>query len=226
VSFWPQSVVLGVGFWSSTSCQLTGCSPLAMTPTKGDPKMFEPEMSIADAKEILMEKIWDGGVECPCCERHAEVNEKPVGKTVCLILINLYRMDSGWGDGKFIHLRDMGQAMRHAPSLVRFLGSGSFAALRHWGIVEELSIRKFEEWIEKGVLKDHIYNSTDKRRSGYWRITEKGRDFVENKISLPKSAFIYNARCLKLNDVESIQILGIFGSSEEYHKALGEDFGY
>lgn len=72
------------------------------------------------------------------------------------------------------------------------------AALAYWGLVEEETVRR-----------------PDGGRAGYWRVTEKGCAFVENRITVPKWAECYNKKCDR-----------IFGPDWSIIDALGKHFDY
>jgi hypothetical protein len=57
------------------------------------------------------------------------------------------------------------------------MNGGNFATMKYWGLIEQLE-------------KDE--DDTTRRTSGWWRITQKGRNFILNKITIPKYIFTYN----------------------------------
>jgi hypothetical protein len=68
---------------------------------------------------------------------------------------------------------------------------------RYWGLVEE----------ESSVVTEG--------RSGYWRLTQLGRAFVQGRSSVPQYAFIYDSRCLRTG-----------GPLVTIHHCLGKKFDY
>lgn len=69
---------------------------------------------------------------------------------------------------------------------------------RYWGLVEEQKYRK-----------------EDGGRSGWWRLTSKGQDFVLGRITIPTYARIYDGRCLNL-----------VGERVDIHDCLPSGFNY
>lgn len=67
----------------------------------------------------------------------------------------------------------------HVKDLILTPTTGrNFASLKHWGLIAERE------------------NDDDKKRnSGYWLITDKGRNFVKAKAYVPRHALLYNRRC-------------------------------
>lgn len=69
--------------------------------------------------------------------------------------------------------------------------------LRYWGLIEEeLEVRR-----------------EDGGRAGWWRVTPKGRDWVLERITVPKYARIYDAK-----------LLGLTGPEVTIRQALGTKF--
>jgi hypothetical protein len=70
-----------------------------------------------------------------------------------------------------------GLTFAHTPTLVR---SHEFAQLQWWELIEE-----------KAAV-------VDEGRTGFWRVTEKGRAWLREEIEVPKYARIYDQRLLGL----------------------------
>jgi hypothetical protein len=65
-----------------------------------------------------------------------------------------------------------------------FHTSHVWGGLKQWGILEQKA-------------KDH--DVKEKRDSGQWRITNKGKMFVAGEIKVPKYAVLYNKELLRLD---------------------------
>lgn len=63
----------------------------------------------------------------------------------------------------------------------------NFQKLRYWGLVEK------------------SYDPTGKRIGGYWQITDKGKEFLSGKISLPKISWTYRGEFVR-SDGQNIHI--------------------
>lgn len=105
---------------------------------------------------------YEQGVECPCCGQFVKLYKRPIHVTMALALINLYKL----GDG-YHHMLTITQDLG-------LTGSGDFAKLRFWGFIDEQP------------------NETDKRTSGFWAITDKGKLFARNLLKVPSSVLLYN----------------------------------
>lgn len=77
--------------------------------------------------------------------------------------------------------------------------NGDYAKLRFWGLVEESYDRPEE----------------DKKATGYWRITQKGKEFVNNRLTVQEKARIYDNR-----------FFGLIGKEINIKQALGNKFNY
>lgn len=86
----------------------------------------------------------------------------------------------------------------NVPNLINRKGADE-AKLRYWGLVEP----------QPGERGD---GST---RTGWWRVTDKGRDYVHGKVLVPYTAHVYDSRCL-----------GLHGDDKSIHDALGHRFNY
>lgn len=87
------------------------------------------------------------------------------------------RINSAMARGLIALFRNAGQTFSHTPTLVR---SHEFAQLQWWELIEQ--------------------NSTvvDEGRTGFWRVTDKGRAFMREEIEVPKYARVYDQRLLDL----------------------------
>ena len=64
--------------------------------------------------------------------------------------------------------------------------NGDYAKLRFWGLVKPCT-DELEE---------------DKKASGYWKVTEAGRKYVENKITVKEKAYLFNNKCYGFSENE------------------------
>jgi hypothetical protein len=129
--------------------------------------------TIEQAKQELRQ-YWIEGCICPCCGQDVVRYDRQIYKTIAKQLISLYRLNQG--KPGFYHVRTIAANMpKGGPKVI----GGDFAKLRYWGLIEQ------------GDNDD-----PDKRSSGTWRITAKGIDFVEKRITIPKFAYTYNKKCV------------------------------
>lgn len=140
---------------------------------------------LEEAKQELQENLHEG-TECPCCGQFAKLYKRKFNSTMARCLIKLYGMED-----KFHHVSQIIEGI--SPT-----GSGDFSKLRYWGAIEEMP-----------------NDNRTKKTSGYWRITEAGRDIVQNPLKkLEGYALVYNSEALKMEGETTLV------------DALGEKFDY
>ncbi len=147
-------------------------------------------ITVSEAKQYLKDNYQKGTV-CPCCGQHVQLYRYSMFATSARALIALYKLDQNSGRIYF-HVRDFaeqGSENRRAPH---------FTELRFWGLVEPMA-----------------NTDTDKKASGYWRITDKGRDFVEGNVYVRSHILIYNGK-----------FRGFDGDEINIQDALNKKFSY
>ncbi len=135
--------------------------------------------TVEQAKKYLRNNFEDG-CKCPCCDQYVKIYKRKLMVKPIKLLVSLYKMNRGYH-----HVYDMsGEKVT--------TGLGDFAKIKYWGLIEEKP------------------NTDEKKRtSGYWKITQKGVDFIEGKISVPKYVLIYNAKKYGVDDEKTITITDI-----------------
>lgn len=112
------------------------------------------------------------GSTCPVCEQNVKMYWKKIDSLMAYYLIKLHRVASNNPERTYFHVEDdLG---------VKQKVGGSFAKLRWWGLIEEQPKDK---------------NVTNKRTSGMWMLTQRGENFVKNRISVKKYVKLYNGKC-------------------------------
>lgn len=83
-------------------------------------------------------------------------------------------------------------------------GSQDFSKLRYWGLISEKPNDK-----------------TDKRTSGLWMITDKGRSFARNEIKVQKRVLIYNGKMQGFSE-DHTDIIEALGDKFDYQELMRE----
>lgn len=136
---------------------------------------YDPKtVTLADAKVWLRRRVRKGA-ECPCCRQFAMVYERTITGAMAVALIVIERFFRGNTEGEWLHAPTY--LTKHCPVGVAVRG-GDYAKLVHWGLLEE-----------RPKVRDD-----GSKRSGYYKITEKGVGFVHSRITVPKHIAIYNQR--------------------------------
>ena len=141
--------------------------------------------TVPDAKTWLRGHV-DEGALCPCCGQLAKVYRRKLNTVHAHSLVLMWRA--------------AGMEWQHVPTTVEPItkGGGEAAKLRLWGLIEE-----------------ELERRPDGGRSGWWRITERGRAFVLGETTVPRFAVLYDNRCL-----------GVEGERIDIREALGDKFDY
>lgn len=155
--------------------------------------MFGGEHAMAQARRETMDKAKQKGTECPCCGQFVKVYRRTINSTMARQLITAHGMHAeGW-----FHTRDV--------VLADSAGAGDFSKLECWGLI---------------YRQPHVQGEEGKRTSGMWKITDKGRDFIAGRVTVPQYAYIYNGNLLELGGVD-IHIEHALGKKFDYREIMG-----
>ena len=123
--------------------------------------------------------------KCPTCGHVRRIYTRRLPKADLDTLSQLYGMS-----------QKTGQEWFHISSIKRHRSGCGFAKFRYWDLVEEGN-----------------NNDPDKKNSGTWRLTPKGKDFMSGVIRIPSHVQILDAKCIgyagdKLNVRDAYRIAG------------------
>lgn len=118
---------------------------------------------------MFTKDVMTKGCKCPVCNQNVKLQKYTINSEMAKCLIDLYKLNKNNPNKIWFHVA--------ADIKISIKVSGAFAKLRHWGLIEQLP-------------KDS--SITVKKTSGMWRITDKGLDFVLNRITVPKFIKVYN----------------------------------
>jgi hypothetical protein len=134
------------------------------------------EMIIKEAKELLR-NIADEGFVCPCCGQPAKVYRRTITSAMAtglILMYNKFRDRSFVDTPSWLHIESFFKDISGLPPSIR----ADIPKLRFWHLIEA----KNEEKEDGNPC------------NGYYRLTDLGRAFVENRISVQKVIKIYNNR--------------------------------
>jgi hypothetical protein len=149
--------------------------------------------TLGEARAHVREN-WEKGLRCPCCGQWVQRYAYSLHSGMARVLILVYHADK-------INLMEGGDGWIHVENYLVDVGvkiKGVHGKLRHWGLLEQKP-----------------NDDPKKHDSGIWRITDKGRQFVEGTILVPKKVLMYNER-----------FLGFDGEDISIRQALGKRFDY
>lgn len=157
------------------------------------------EWTLARCKEWLRQRF-DKGETCPCCHQLVKLYKRPMTGAMAHALILMSRYPD---PNEFFHV----------PSwLARFTASatirgGDWAKLKLWGLIEP---------------KPQAVRDDGSRRSGYWRITRAGVDFVRRRSRLPKYVYTYNQNKVPRvhGDERLVDVCDVLGKKFDYARLM------
>lgn len=117
--------------------------------------------------QAFIQRLVNGAKEdCPCCGRYAQMYDRKLYATIGRKLIKLYRLG---GATEYVHtsrLVEQGET-----------GIGDFGKARYWNFIEEQPITQ-----------------DNKKKSGYWKLTAFGVDFVTGRIRVASRVMLFDDR--------------------------------
>ena len=150
--------------------------------------------TLTEARKEYRQTIKDKGGRCPCCRRWGKINGYQVNSTQTRGMIWMLK---NFRKSAWV---DLGKA----PKWI--LRSKAMATLHHWGLLETKT--KTDE---------------DKRGSGLWRLTQRGRDFVYGRIKLPKHAFVFDNKLIKFSK-EQVDVIKTLGKKFSYEELMNTTY--
>ena len=142
-----------------------------------------------DPLEVLRERSGEGST-CECCGSFMKLYKRPLG-SYARILIWMARNTK---PGEFIRIAD--------AAVPRWWdGGGDYGKLRHWGLIEA----------------DTTTPDPSKKTTGYWRLTEAGRDFAMGRSLQPSHCYV---------DHPGQKLRGFETTERTIVDALGDHFNY
>lgn len=151
--------------------------------------------TLESAKQYLRDN-YEKGCRCPACGQNVKLYPRLLSSSMAYALILI---DKHTRDGKFRHIENHFKEL-DIPSSIR----GDFAKLVYWGLIE-----KYQQQREDGS-----------NRNGYYRITEKGSDFVKGKISVVDRMFVYNQQ-IQGYGKDEITIFDALRNKFDYNDLMG-----
>lgn len=149
------------------------------------------QSTIAEAKRFLRENF-DDGCDCPACGQLVKKYKYNINASIGVTLIEMWK------------LHQKGSEWVHVNSEIRPLSGGYFSLAQQWNLIEG------KQTSEEGVTK---------RVSGYWRLTPRGNNFVNDRITVPKYVEIYDGKVVGWSD-EQIGIEDCLGKKFHYAELM------
>lgn len=144
-----------------------------------------PEDTVAYTRQWLAASR-EKGVQCPVCDRRVKEYARPINRGQALAIAAMY-LDSSTS---WVNVRDLRTPIRNGVADK----NNEISKLAHWGIIEQHPSIK---------------------RGGWWKVTALGEQWVRGEISIPKTAFIYQAE-LTGRGTEQVFIQDILNDDGEH----------
>lgn len=122
-------------------------------------------ITLKEAKKWLRDNF-DKGCKCPACGQHVQLYKRKLNSGMALVLIRLYK-----------EYPDDWVPVKEWLRIKKYKNNHDWTMLKYWELIEEKK------------------NDDPKKKSnGYWRITNKGKNFVNFVITVPTHIHIYNKK--------------------------------
>ena len=152
--------------------------------------------TLQQAKDDIRENFEEGS-DCPCCGQFVKLYKRKLSSAMAIALIEIYKRD--YRKAGFFHVEDYFKSLPHLPSSIR----GDFSKLRYWDLIRK----------EEGERED------GSNRVGKYRITDKGRAFVRNHISVSSHVFLFDNKLKGFSEKE-VLIGECLGSKFNYNELM------
>lgn len=154
-----------------------------------EPTLFDKPNSLEEAR-IYVDRNASKGVICPCCSQYVRTYNRKMNSGMSIVLIYLYLT----GRNDWIQVKQFLLSMKYK-------NNHDWTLLKYWGLLEQ---------------KEKSPEDSDKLKYlGYWKVTEKGRLFVKNTITVRERIVLRN------NDFK-----GYDGGYISIIDSLGKHFNY
>lgn len=131
------------------------------------------------------------GANCPCCGRFSKVYKRTINRSIAQSLRWMYQFAKDSGVDAWAYMREQ------APQ--QSIRANEYTKLLSWGLAEKMPSEP----------------NSKKKSTGMYRITQKGIDFVEHRVSVPKYVFI-----------NKNEVLYVSEELTDFTSCLGEYFDY
>jgi hypothetical protein len=157
--------------------------------------------SVSDAKAWVNQYARKPGAVCPCCDQLVKHYPRSIHSSMALTLILVARRSKG-----FVHVARLLASLDLKPELMAAIaGGGDFSKLRFWNLIEA----------QPGDRAD------GSNRNGFWRVTPLGVDFVNGRVKVPRTVWLFDNQAIGFEDVSDvIGIRDCLGDRFDYRKLM------
>lgn len=153
--------------------------------------------TLGEARRHLREN-WTKGVVCDCCNQRVQLYKRKLNAGMAYGLIQIYKISLA--KSGYVHVPSEFTALKINTA------DTEFAKLKYWKLIDDMPSDEGD----------------DKKNSGFWIITERGKMFVLNQLEVPKYVFIYNGLTFKGDgDTQMTDIYTALGDKFSYDELMG-----
>lgn len=155
--------------------------------------------SLDEARRTYRDGLADG-THCPCCDRYGQLYRRKFPAAAAHALIAMHVRTHNLPDPGWLFMPDV---LAQLPGKTERQG-GDWAKARHWGLIEP----------RPGERDD---GST---RTGWWRLTDRGRAFALDQLMVAKYALVYEGETHGY-DGDYVGIRTCLGHRFDYQELIG-----
>jgi hypothetical protein len=130
------------------------------------------EKTLAEARAYVKKNV-SKGVKCPCCTQYVKLYKRKLNSSMAYGLILISQNRNGVDTSQWFHLEKYMKPLPIPPSI-----RSDLPGLKNWGLIEPMDGKR-----EDGNPS-----------AGFYRITNKGRLFVEQKMMVPEYVLLFNKK--------------------------------
>lgn len=152
-------------------------------------------MKTIEEAQAFLKKNQDEGVSCPCCGQYVKLYHRSITSSMAWALLLVHRHMEKNPKLEWVHVQSF-LKKQPVPAAVM---SGDFSKMLHWQL----------------IIKKHGVREDGSKRVGFYALTEKGKLFCKNKVSVKEKAHLYNQ-----------SLFGFSGKDVNIREVLKKKFDY
>src|SRR4029078_7026903 len=144
--------------------------------TKDDFFVFDPKMTLLDAKKWLRGRFGKGA-SCPCCNQFVKLYKRKLDTSMAYVLLLMECYFRGDQAAEWLHVPSyISEMVADNPRRAVAIRGGDWAKMKLWGLIEE-----------KPDLRED-----GSSRVGFWKLTPLGKQFAAKQVKVHSHVFVYN----------------------------------
>lgn len=141
---------------------------------------------------VAVTEFFKGGAACPYCLRWGKIYQRSINRGMVGIMFHIYwETKDKKPENGWLKISD------HLGNIKKEHGCMEYSKLKFWGLLEP-----------------QLHSN-----QGFWRITEKGIDFLLEKITIPRSIFLFGNELVGLS-TDAVSVIDILGKNINYDELM------